>query len=146
MRFNPSQVIKSMKLLLKSKTVSISINCKPEKIYKFASDLRNFPEWAKTFCRAVKKSKGKWIVETPQGPVVIRLAKKNGFGILDHYISPSAGVEVFVPVRVVPNASGSEVIFTVFQQANMTNESFKNDIALVEKDLKRLKRVMEAKS
>jgi len=135
-----------MKPLFKSHTLNISINCKPEKIYKFASNLSNFPQWAKTFCRSVKKSKGKWLIETPQGPIGVRLAKENKFGILDHYISPSAGKEVYVPLRVVPNASGSEVIFTVFQQPNMTNESFKKDIALVEKDLKNLKRVMENKS
>jgi hypothetical protein len=134
-----------MKLLLKSKTLSISINCEPGKIYKFVSNLENLSKWAKTFCRSVKKSDGKWVIETPQGDVGIRLVEKNELGILDHYISPSAGVELLVPMRVVPNGSGSEVIFTVFQQSDMSNENFKKDIALVEKDLKSLKRSMENK-
>lgn len=135
-----------MKSLLKSKTLSISINCNPEKIYKFVSNPENLPKWAKTFCRSIKKSNGKWVIETAQGPVGIRLVKKNVFRVLDHYISPSAGVEILVPMRVVPNGPGSEVIFTVFQQPDMSNENFKKDIALVKKDLKNLKRVISSKS
>ena len=50
----------------------------------------------------------------------IRIAQKNDFGILDHTMIPTPGVEVFVSMRVVPNGSGSEVIFTLFQQPGMS--------------------------
>jgi hypothetical protein len=46
-------------------------------------------------------------------------------------------------MRVIPNGSGCEVIFTVFQQANMSDEKFSEDANLVEKDLRSLKHVLE---
>src|SRR3990170_1990922 len=106
-----------MAALLKSRTLSVSINCDPGRVYEFVSKPENLPKWAKMFCRSIKKSNGKWIAETPQGPVKVRFTGKNNFGVLDHYVNPGPGVEVFAPMRVVPNASGSEVLFTLFQLA-----------------------------
>jgi len=132
-----------MAALLKSRTLSVAINCDRKKVYEFVSNPENLPKWAKMFCRSIKKSNGGWIVETPQGPVKVRFTRKNEFGILDHYVNPAPGVEVFVPMRVVPNGSGSEVIFTLFQLAGMSDEKCAEDIRWVEQDLKTLKRILE---
>ena len=128
---------------MKSKTLTISINCKSAKVYEFVSNLENMPRWAKTFCRSIKKSDGEWVIETPQGLMGIRIAPRNDFGILDHAVAPAPGVEVFVPMRVVPNGDGSEVIFTLFQQPGMSDQDFTRDQGMVEQDLATLKQVME---
>ena len=128
---------------MKSRTLSVSINCDPGRVYEFVSKPENLPKWAKMFCRSIKKSKGGWVVETPQGPVKVRFTRKNNFGILDHYVKSGPGVEIFVPMRVVPNASGSEVLFTLFQLAGMSDEKFAEDIGWVEQDLKTLKGILE---
>ncbi|MEW6586512.1 MAG: SRPBCC family protein [Nitrospirota bacterium] len=126
-----------------SRTLSISINCHPDRVYDFVSNLENMPVWAATFCKSIKKSDGEWIAETPQGKVKIRLAEKNQFGILDHYISPVPGVEAYVPMRVMPNGSGSEMVFTLFRLSGMTEEQYAEDARLVEQDLRTLKDVLE---
>ena len=41
----------------------------------------------------------------------VRFAEKNTFGVLDNYVSPTPEIEVYVPMRVLPNGSGSEVVF-----------------------------------
>ena len=135
-----------MAALLKSRTLSVAINCDPGRVYEFVSKPENLPKWAKMFCRSIKKSNGGWIVETPQGPVNVRFSKRNDFGVLDHYVSPAPGVEVFVPMRVVPNGSGSEVIFTLFQLAGMSDEEFAQDIGWVEQDLSNLRSIVEGQS
>jgi hypothetical protein len=135
-----------MAALLKSRTVSVAINCDPATVYEFVSNPENLPKWAKMFCRSIKKSNGGWIVETPQGPVNVRFSKRNDFGVLDHYVSSAPGVEVFVPMRVVPNGSGSEVLLTLFQPAGMSGERFAEDIRWVEQDLHHLKSIMEGQS
>ena len=53
--------------LLRSRTLSVSINCKPKTIYQFVLNLENFPIWAKMACRSIKLLNGEWIAETPQG-------------------------------------------------------------------------------
>jgi hypothetical protein len=58
-------------------------------------------------------------------------------------VKTSTGIEVFVPMRVVQNDEGSEVIFTLFQTVDMSDERFAEDIRMVEQDLKHLKSIME---
>jgi hypothetical protein len=126
-----------------SRTLSISINCHPDRGYDFVSDLENLPVWASTFCKSIEKSDGEWMAVTPQGQVKIRISEKNHFGVLDHYISPVPGVEVYVPMRVVPSGSGSEMIFTLFRLPDMSEEQYAEDAKLVEQDLQTLKDVLE---
>jgi len=101
------------------------------------------PVWATTFCKSIEKSNGEWIAMTPQGQVKIRLAEKNHFGVLDHYVIPAPGVEVYVPMRVVPNGSGSEMMFTLFRLPDMSEEQYAADAELVGQDLRTLKDILE---
>lgn len=128
---------------MKSKTLNVFIDCSPRKIYSFVRNLKNLSLWATMFCKSIRKTKGRWIAKTPQGPAEFRMAPKNNFGILDHYVIPLPNFTVYVPMRVVSNGKGSEVIFTLFQYPGMTDKSFKKNQALVAEDLSTLKKVME---
>lgn len=132
-----------MPSMLKSRTLSVTIACHPRKVYEFVSNPENLPQWAAGLCKSVKKSDTGWIADTLQEQVQIRFAEKNDFGVLDHYVKPTSGVEIYVPMRVVPNGSGSEVIFTLFKTPNMSDKQFAEDAGMVERDLKTLKNVLE---
>ena len=132
--------------LLKSRTLTISISCDPKTVYGFVSNPENLPKWAKALCRSVKQSNGAWVIETPQGPVTIRFVSRNELGVLDHSVSPSPGVTIAVPMRVVPNASGSEVLLTLFQLPEMSAEQYAKDMEWVEQDLATLKQVLEGEN
>ena len=129
--------------MMASRTLSVSINASPERVYAFIADPRHLPEWATTFCRSIRRSKHGWVIETPQGPMGIRIAGKNSLGVLDHAVTPAHGPAVYVPMRVVPNARGSEALFTLFRSPGMSAERFARDVSLVKRDLATLKRVME---
>jgi hypothetical protein len=45
-------------------------------------------------------------------------------------------------MRVVPNAAGSEVVFTLFQRPEVSEAEFARDAATVTKDLRALKTVL----
>ena len=66
------------------------------------------------------------------------------FGVLDHVVEPGAGHEVSVPLRIVQNGTGSVVMLTLFRTAEMTAEKFDLDAQWVERDLQRLKEILEA--
>lgn len=132
-----------MAKIFPSRTLGISIDCHPGKVYGFVSNPENLPKWATGLSKSVRKSNADWIVETPQGPMKVRFVEKNDFGVLDHYVSPGPGVEVYVPMRVLPNGPGSEVIFTVFRLPDMSDEKYAEDVAWVERDLKNLKTILE---
>ncbi|MFZ0697901.1 MAG: hypothetical protein WAM88_12265 [Nitrososphaeraceae archaeon] len=127
--------------LLKSRSLTVSINLDPKTVYEFIFNLENLFKWASKAFQSIKQVKGEWIAETAQGSTKISLTQKNDFGVLDHYVRlPSLGVEVYVPMRVVHNGiNGSKVIFTLFYTTHMSEENFTQDVRMVEKDLKNLK-------
>jgi hypothetical protein len=70
--------------------------------------------------------------------MVLRFVPRNDLGVLDHYVRTAAGEEILNPMRILENGSGSEVLFTLFQRPDMSEEAFLADAAMVEADLGRL--------
>ena len=128
---------------MKSRTMNISINSKPQVVYDFISNLENLPRWAPKTFPSIKEMNGEWVVETQQGKIKVVLTERNNFGILDHHVKLTSGVEIYIPMRVIKNANGSEVMLTVFQTPEMTDEVFTKDVETVEKDLNHLKTIIE---
>lgn len=132
-----------METMSESRTLSTFIAGPPKKVYEFVLNPENLPRWAAGLGKSVRKSDAGWVVETPQGPVQIRFAEKNDFGVLDHFVNLASGAEAYVPMRVVPNGAGSEVILTLFRMPGMSDKQFAEDVGMVERDLKVLKSVLE---
>jgi hypothetical protein len=123
--------------------MNISINSKPQVVYDFISNLENLPRWAPKTFPSIKEMNGEWVVETQQGKIKVVLTERNNFGILDHHVKLTSGVEIYIPMRVIKNTNGSEVMLTVFQTPEMTDEVFAKDVETVEKDLSYLKTIIE---
>ena len=111
-------------------------------VYEYLAEPSNFPRWSE-FLTSIRPERGDWIAGTPHGEVRIRFVERNQFGIVDHYVTTPTGASVYVPLRVVANGRGAEVLFTVFRLGDMTDEHFEADVGLVEKDLNNLRRVLE---
>jgi hypothetical protein len=126
---------------LKTRTLAVSIACPSGQVYDFVADPRNLPRWS--LFGSVTKSGDQWVVDTPDGPVGFRFVEANEFGVLDHYVKLGSGVEIYVPMRVILNGEGSEVLFTLFQAPDMSDQAFAVDARQVERDLARLKVVLE---
>jgi hypothetical protein len=129
--------------MMRARTINTSIKSDPKMVYDFVSNLENLPRWASSTFPSIKEVKGEWFVDTPEGQNKVMLAERNNFGILDHHVKLTSGIEVYIPMRVVKNDDGSEIIFTVFQTPEMTDERFAEDIKTVEKDLNQLKTIIE---
>ena len=125
--------------------LSIYIARRPIDVYEFASDPRNLPLWAAGLASSEVTREGgdAWTARAPFGEVKLRFAERNGFGVMDHDVELESGVPVHNPMRVVPNGEGSEFIFTLFRQPGMTDEQFAADRLAVQKDLAKLKVVLE---
>ncbi|HEY5603385.1 MAG TPA: SRPBCC family protein [Gammaproteobacteria bacterium] len=130
---------------MKSKTLSVYITQSPARVYEFTSNPANFPDWVPSFCKSVDLINGQWIVESPDGSAVFAFVAANPYGVLDHTIIFSSGLKITNPMRVVPNGSGSKLLFTPFQHAGMSDQQFKNNEAQVKSDLQTLRRLLENK-
>jgi hypothetical protein len=115
-------------MLHRARHVSVGIERPPDEVYAFVSDPANLPRWATAFSLSVRQSGDEWIVETPEAPVRIAFVAPNALGVLDHVVTVAPELEIFSPMRVVANGSGSEVLS-----------------ALVQRDLETLKRVTESR-
>lgn len=129
--------------MMKSRTITCSINRPSAVVYDFTSNPENLPQWVRSFCVSVKKSGDDWQMETPTGWVGIRFVPASEFGVLDHVVTLPDGQSILNPMRVVANGDGSEVMFTLFQLPDMSNEQFAKDAGMVEADLQTLKAVLE---
>jgi hypothetical protein len=133
-----------MAALLSSRNLGVSIQRSSTDVYDFVSVPENFRLWASGLGKSLNKVDGVWVAETQQGPVRIRFSERNGFGILDHWVSPEPGLEIHIPMRVIANGSGSELVFTLFRQPGMSEEEFAADAEWVMRDLTVLKNLLEA--
>ena len=95
--------------------MNISIKSDPKTVYDFISNLENLSRWAPSTFPSIKEVDGEWIIDTPHGQNKVMLTERNSFGILDHHVRLTSGIEVYVPMRVVKNGDGSEVMLTVYQ-------------------------------
>lgn len=132
-------------MTLTTRTLNISVHRNLADTYRFISDPANLPQWAPGLCLSIEKTdrENTWLAQTVNGPATVRFAEPNKFGIIDHYVLTATGMEVYVPLRVIANNTGSEVLFTVFKLPGMTDEQFREDAASVQKDLEALKKLLE---
>ena len=126
-----------------AKHISVSIDRSAAQVYEFASNPENLPRWAGGLSDSIKKVNDEWIAEAPMGRVKVKFAEKNKFGVLDHQVTLESGVKFYNPMRVIPNNDGSELVFTLYRQPDMSDQTFAEDGELIEKDLKNLKTLLE---
>lgn len=127
-----------------SRTLAVRIERDADAVYAFASQPENLPQWAAGLGRGVARQGEAWVVGTPMGRLRLWFAPPNAFGVLDHAVTLPDGAEVRIPMRVVPNGGGAEVVFTLFRQPSMSEADFERDAGMVAADLARLKRLLEA--
>lgn len=131
---------------MRSRTVSMEIAVPPETVYRCVRDPYQLPLWAAGICKSVTVIDGVWHVDTGTeiGTVLLAFCPDNAFGVLDHTVTLASGHSQVVPMRVIANGKGSELIFTVFQTEGMSDEAFIKDIQAVTRDLKTIKTLLEA--
>jgi Polyketide cyclase / dehydrase and lipid transport len=127
-----------------SRHVSEHIDRSPADVYAYTSDPANLPAWAHGLGSSVDNMDGRWFVQTPDGPAAVAFAPPNDLGVLDHQVTTPSGRTVHVPMRVLADGDGSEVVFTVRRAPGMTDGELERDAGLVAADLATLKRVLEA--
>ena len=93
--------------------------------------------------QGVQRAGDHWEVNTEQGTVGLRFTPHNAYGVLDHTVVLSDGTEVYVPMRVMPNGTGSEVMLVLFRQPEMDATVFARDAGRMQNDLAALKALLE---
>ncbi|MFI5011057.1 MAG: SRPBCC family protein [Hyphomicrobiales bacterium] len=128
-----------------SRSITIRVDRPWREVYEFLAIPGNFALWASGLGQPLALEEGSWTARTPLGKVTIAFTPRNELGIVDHQVTLPSGVVIHVPMRVVANAQGAEVLFTLFRTPDMTDEKFAEDAAWVERDLAALKTLLEGR-
>jgi hypothetical protein len=125
------------------KYISVAIERSPAQVYDYTSNEANLPKWASGLGGSIEKVGEDWVAEAPMGKIKVRFAPKNPFGVLDHDVTLPSGETFANPMRVVANGRGSELVFTLFRQPEMTEQQFEEDAKTIAKDFNELKSLLE---
>lgn len=126
-----------------SHTLSLTIPRQWLDLYETIWKPEFFPKWASGLTQSQLEPDGNhWRAKGPQGSVKIRFTPHNLFAVMDHWIDVGSGKEIYVPMRVIANEQGAEVMVTVYRQPFTSDEKFKEDIEWVSKDLEKLNQLL----
>lgn len=126
--------------MLPSRTYSISIDRNWRDLYEAIWRPETFPKWASGLSESdLREEDGKWVADGPEGAITIRFTPHNDYGVMDHWVDTGEGKEVHVPLRVIQNGEGAEVMLTLFRQPGMDDEMFARDAKWINRDLRALK-------
>lgn len=129
--------------MLEARTIGVSVNREWRSVYDAIWRPEDFSRWASGLAKTPIERDGEhWKAEGPEGPIRIRFTDHNPFGVMDHWVDVGAGRDVYVPMRVVANQSGAEILFTLFRQPEMSEAQFAADAEWVARDLAALKRLL----
>ncbi|MCD2194536.1 SRPBCC family protein [Actinomycetospora endophytica] len=114
-------------------------------VYEYAADPRNLVHWASGLATATVTpvGDGTWLASSPFGEVTVRFTEPNDLGVLDHTVRMPDGTEVLNPMRALPHAVGTEVLFTVRRREGMSQEEVAADAGTVAGDLETLRGICE---
>lgn len=130
---------------LTSRHLSVRIEKPYAEVYAFLEDPANMQKWAAGLSGGLEQKGDHWVGHDPnRRPIEVRFTPKNDYGVLDHTVKLPDGAEVVNPMRVIRNGDGAEVIFTFHRQPWMSEADGENDTKMVEKDLAKLKTLLES--
>lgn len=84
-----------------------------------------------------------WVADTPEGEATTEFTPANAYGVLDHRVCLKGRAPIDIPLRMIANGDGTDVVLTLFRQPHMDAAAFERDAERVRGDLTSLKRVLE---
>lgn len=88
---------------MRSDTQTVTISSPAQEVYAFVADPENPPRWAIGFAKSVARGEdGRWVVESPAGPVGLRVEADAERGTVDFVMEPAPGVEAVAYSRTSP--------------------------------------------
>ena len=131
------------KATIESRTLSVRIDQPFGRVYDFLVDPANWNKWAFGLGKSLRRSGGGWIADSDGGTLKVLFTPRNQYGVLDHTVIRPAGAPIYVPMRLIANGSGCELLFTLFREPGISDERYNGDAKFVQSDLDRLKVLLE---
>ena len=131
--------------MLPARTYSVSIRHEWRSLYERIWRPEFFTKWASGLAESeLRKSGNDWTTDGPEGAIRVHFTPHNDYGVMDHFVDSGDGNVIHIPLRIVQNGDGAEVMLTLFRQPEMTDEKFSADAKWIMRDLRALKDMVES--
>ena len=128
---------------VESRTITVRIDRRFDHVYEFLADPANWNQWAFGLGKNIRRSRDGWIADSDGAIARVRFTPRNNFGVVDHTVIRPSGQRVYVPLRLIVNGGGCELLFTLFREPNVSDAKFASDAGFVQRDLNGLKSLLE---
>lgn len=108
--------------------LTVTIQRPMREVYDFVGDPGNLSAWAPGL----------------DSDATVRFVARNEFGVVDHEVELPDGTRFTVPLRVIPNGDGAEVVFTLFRLPGVSDDEYERDAEAVRADLRTLRQLLES--
>lgn len=126
-------------------TISVTIKRSPEDVYKFVSNLANWPLFSDFAANFERVTDDEYIAHTSQGDINVKARFDCEHLLLDNVVTLPDGNVDMIPYRVVPNKDGAELMMTNFKPVVSTKAEYEEQLEWMDIELKRAKEILESK-
>jgi Polyketide cyclase / dehydrase and lipid transport. len=134
---------------LTTETLRVTIDAPYGKVTSYLADPGSAHEWATEFFAGPLRKAGadEWVALVPMMGGEVRYRQDTHWerGVIDVYLAPQNGeFGPPLPVRVVPNGGGADVLWTLTRFPGMPDEAWRAGLESMQRELENLRRMLEA--
>ncbi|MFV2062098.1 MAG: hypothetical protein ACC726_01130 [Chloroflexota bacterium] len=130
-----------------TETVAITIDAPLRQVATDLADPARHPDWATEFFSGpARKTDEDWVVPVPRmgGDARLKIEADVATGRIDMFLAPlGAPFGPPLPVRVVPNGDGCDVLFTLARFPGQDDETWDSGLASMRRELEQLRALYE---
>jgi len=126
-----------------TETISITIDAPLRRVASDLADPTLHPRWATEFFAGPARRVGDdWVVPVPRmgGDAQLRIEADVGGGRIDMFLAPlGQPYGPPLPIRVVPNVDGCDVLFTLARFPGQDDQTWSSGLASMQRELEQLR-------
>ena len=128
-------------LITHAETRSVTIAVDPRQVLALIGDGDRLPDWAPAFAPSVRRDGEHWRIGPGEHAPKVSLRVAPAAGTVDIVAADDARRGAFM--RALPNADGTELLFTLFFPPGTPDDAIAGQMAEVEAELQRVRALCE---
>jgi hypothetical protein len=130
-----------MRTINRAETRSIGIASPPAVVHAYLADARNLPAWAPTFAPRIRRDGGNWAVTAEDREFTIDVLAEPTSRSVDIVSARDHSRGLFT--RVLPNAEGSELVFTLLFPPDTPKQAIAAQLLTLDSELAAVREACE---
>jgi hypothetical protein len=133
--------------MYRTSIIHVAIERPMQKVYDYLVDPSNMLNWMPSLGTSLRRvSENEWIADRTRWrmeSLLLRFTPRNEYGVLDCDVTLIGGSTITVPVRLVPNGEGCDLIYLLRQQSGHSDAQFASEEEWLRADFLTLKTMLE---